>query len=311
MAKKSQVEEGHWGGPWSELKLKKVEEYLKAYLKVMKNNAPQYGWTLVYIDAFSGRGHQNITTGHEGQPDLGGEEASGFIVGSTMRALKATQEARKNGDPGFSCFDFLDKDQSALQELRTSVEDEYPRLLDRCRFICGDANEELPEILSAHDWSRSRGVIFIDPYGASFTKTLLEKVANTYALDVWVLFPLSAIGRMMAKDSNGISNGVGERLDAFFGSHEWYERLYFEEEQPTLFGEVDTHAVRKEGYDELLRYTKEWLEGIFGENNVLNPLRLDLRNGAPIFALVAAISSKSPKAISAWRRIAGSLLDNA
>jgi hypothetical protein len=39
-------------------------------------------------------------------------------------------------------------------------------------------------------WHRTRGVIFLDPFGASLEWETLKFIAATKALDVWYLFPL-------------------------------------------------------------------------------------------------------------------------
>ena len=45
------------------------------------------------------------------------------------------------------------------------------------------------------DWRRTRGVIFLDPFGASLEWQTLKVIAATEALDVWYFFPLSSIFR--------------------------------------------------------------------------------------------------------------------
>lgn len=307
MASKSQVK---WGGQWSIKKLESVEKYLKAFLYAMKNNAVRYGWRLLYIDAFCGSGSQHIKMEHAGETDLEGHEISDFVEGSAMRALSVNEQLESVGTKGFESFEFIDVDEDALDALRGRIKAEYPGLLRRCNFRHGDSNVLVPEILESCDWRSARGVIFIDPFRANFNRSLLEKVAETESLDVWFLFPLSAIGRMMAREAGKISESWRRKLDDFYGTHEWYETLYTEKEQPTLFDTVDSVSTRAEGYDDLLLFTTKWLQVIFGEDNVLGPLQLDA-NGSPLFALFAAVSSKNPKAIKLWKRIAGHILGKA
>ena len=311
MARGTKVNQGQWGGQWSITKLDSVEKYLESYLMVMKNVAVRFGWHLLYIDAFSGSGAQHIKKEHVGEIDLEGNEITDFVQGSTMRALTVTEKLEAKGTNGFEHFDFIDMDQNALDTLRARVEEEHPALLNRCQFHNGDSNKLLPALVHQYTWSKIRGVVFIDPYRANFNRTLLEEVASTGSLDVWFLFPLSAIGRMMARRSERISEEWEKKLDDFFGSHDWYSRLYKEKTQTSLFDTIDTYAIREEGYDELLLYTKEWLEGIFGSGNVLEPLRLNGANNSPLFALIAATSSKSQNAINAWKRIAKYILTHA
>lgn len=310
MTRKTKVSESQWGGQWSITKLDSVEQYLEAYLHVMKNTT-RYGWSLLYIDAFSGSGSQHIKKDNVGEIDLEGNEITNFVEGSTMRALKITEKLEATGTSGFGRFEFIDSDKNALDQLRASVEAEHPSLLGRCEFRNGDSNILLPELLDGYDWNRHRGVIFIDPFRANFNRLMLEKVAMTHALDVWFLFPLYSIGRMLALDGSKISASWEKKLDDFFGAHDWYSRLYKEDTQPTLFAYDETTSTRSPGYDELLIYTKEWLQGIYGNDSVLDPLRLNGSNNSPLFALFAAISSNSTQAIKIWKGIAKHILEHA
>jgi len=170
----------------------------------------------------------------------------------------------------------------------------------------------VPELVASYDWDSYRGVIFIDPFHANLSRTILEKVASTHALDVWFLFPLFAIGRMLVVEGDRISEPWIRKLDNFFGTHEWYGNLYSEQvQQPSLFDCNQMGPTRDRGYEELLGFTEEWLKGIFGRSNVLRPLVLRSSNNSPLFALFAAISSNSKSAIELWRRIAKYILDRA
>lgn len=304
LSSKSQV---IWGGQWSIKKLESVEKYLDAFLRAMKNAASQYGWRLLYIDAFCGSGSQHIKIEHAGETDLEGNEISNFVKGSAMRALSVTERLESIGTRGFDSFEFIDINKASLNELESCIKSDYPGLLRRCHFHPGDTNTLVPEILESCNWREARGVIFLDPFRANFNRSLLEKVAGTGSLDVWFLFPLSAIGRMMALEGNKIPESWARKLDDFYGTREWYERLYTKKEQPTLFDTIDSISTRAEGYEGLLLFTKEWLQDIFGEDNVLDPLQLDA-NHSPLFALFAAVSSKSTTAIALWKRIAGHIL---
>ncbi len=44
------------------------------------------------------------------------------------------------------------------------------------------------------------GVIFLDPYAMILNWDSLSSIANTKAFDVWYLFPLSAVNRVLPRN---------------------------------------------------------------------------------------------------------------
>lgn len=117
-----------FGGDWTEDKLGRVGDYLKAYNTVLKNQ----NFTLEYIDAFAGTGYREVREGGGGRdllfPDLAGPEVQGFLDGSARIALKV--------DPGFDEFTFIEKDPRKVEELQ-KIKNEFP---DRSiRIVCGCA----------------------------------------------------------------------------------------------------------------------------------------------------------------------------
>ncbi len=121
VSKRTEIVEEQWGGQWSVKKLDSVERYLESYLTAMKNVSTRYGWSLVYIDAFSGSGSQHIKDPHTGELDLNGNVGSDFLEGSAMRALDVTESLEKENGRGFDRFEFIDIDDAALKTLRASV----------------------------------------------------------------------------------------------------------------------------------------------------------------------------------------------
>lgn len=299
-----------WGGVWSRKKLDCVEDYLEAFLNVMQN---QTQWKLVYFDAFSGSGKQHIKNraSDSQQMSFGDQSINEFLEGSALRALKLTSNRESENRRGFAKFEFIDIDNEAIQSLNEKVAEEYPQLSSRCEYHCGDSNLILPKTLEQYDWSKTRGVIFIDPFKPNMTVDMLKCVAKTQALDVWFLFPLSGIGRMMARDEKAINDSWNNKLDMFYGSHDWHETLYTANDQLTLIENEESlqTLTRKQGYEDLLRYTEEWLKTIFGASNVLPP-RVLHAGTSPHFALFAAISSTREPAIKLWKKISKHILDH-
>lgn len=284
-----------FGGEWSKRKLQCVEGYLRAFLKVMK----EQDWAdLWYIDAFSGEGVQYLKHVQLGEDE---ESANKFIAGSSMRALAISAESEQDGGRGFAHFVFIELDAGKLDALRSRITIDYPGCLDRCRFIQGDANAALPDLIRSIDWERSRGVAFIDPFATEFAWSSLAAFLDTRC-DIWLLFPLYAIMRMLPVD-HVPSEEWGRTLTRVFGDDGW-RSLYAESRQLNLFG--DAEYVRSRGTNELLEYSKKRFEAAFP--GVWGPAVLRSPQRSPLFALFALVSNNSPRALAASQRIANALL---
>lgn len=298
--------ENEFGGPWSEDKLNKVEDYVNTYLKALSKQS----WSLVYIDAFAGSGYQKLPDDSSDTGSLfdsdDAQEARSFIAGSAMRAIAASERARSEGYKGFSWFAFIDKDQDTLDTLRSHISNEHPNSLPYCSFLCGDANDKVPEVISSQTWSSSRGIAFVDPFNMSVKRGTLEALAATKSLDVWFLFPLMAVTRVMEK-GHDVRPSWSRKLDDMYGSHDWEMAIYHEDPQLSLFGER-CMLQRYGGTNDILQYTTAWLSDIFSRVYE-NPYVLRTEGNTQLFALYAAISSESDSAVKLWRRLVKGVLE--
>lgn len=82
------------------------------------------------------------------------------------------------------------------------IDTEFPHLKRFTTVYRGDANEKLSKIINDIDWRFSRGLLFLDPYATQVDWATLERVAGTKSIDVWYLFPFSALNRMLPKTVN-------------------------------------------------------------------------------------------------------------
>ncbi|NGP19165.1 three-Cys-motif partner protein TcmP [Devosia chinhatensis] len=97
------------------------------------------------------------------------------------------------------------------------------------------------------DKSRSRGVVFLDPYALEVDWATLQALTRTQVLDVWYLFPLEAVLRQLARRISGV--GVkAPKLDKVL-STAWRELYALPEPDPVQ--RVDIFDVRED--DELQR----------------------------------------------------------
>jgi three-Cys-motif partner protein len=295
-----------FGGGWSESKLDCVESYAVSYLQVMQN---QNWCDLEYVDAFAGRGRQVLRTTPVGAEDaLGifGDEsefarAEEFLTGSAIRALRASVASTR----GFDRFLFIEADQDSCDELANLVHHDFAHLEPAVEITCGDANTALQGYLRNVDWSRRRGLVFLDPYGLEVGWDLLMELAATKACDVWYLFPLGGVIRMMTK-SGEIPSAWSARLDELFGTHEWYPEFYAPSTQQSLFEPDEDVVVRDASTRHVVDYVRRRLGDAFSA--VSNAAVLRNTKGAPLFALVLGISNPSSKAQKAALGIANHLV---
>lgn len=162
-----------FGSQTTELKLSVVEAYLRAFTTALRRKFPE----LWYIDAFAGTGQRT-----ERIPARRGgllEPAPAGIVrkrGSAKIAIDV--------NPPFDRLIFVEKRPRAVEALR-GLRKMHP---DRnISVIAGDANVEIPRLISSVNWQRVRAVMFLDPYGMSVGWETLRAIARTGAIDVWFL----------------------------------------------------------------------------------------------------------------------------
>lgn len=300
------MEHNVFGGKWSLDKLSCVGQYVRQYLMVMQNQSWADLW---YIDAFSGEGVQYLKSqsslldsANTENVSVDENQAALFTVGSSLRAIEASVNRESAGGRGFNHFVFIELDAQKLSLLEARIKERFPECHGRCEFICGDVNQALPALLRHIDWSRSRGVAFIDPCATQLEWATLASLRGT-CCDTWVLFPLSAIFRMLP---------VGEmppeewsrRLDIIFGDPGWRE-MYHERSQLSLFSDEMSYE-RERGVEGLLAYaTKRYKQAFPG---VWGPAVLRTSVNSPLFALYGIVPNESESAQRISGRIANHLL---
>jgi len=294
-----------FGGTWSESKLDCIEEYARAYLNVMQN---QTWCSLEYVDAFAGRGTQTVRTrgGSANANSFFGDESERtdteeFLIGSALRVLSASSQSQRP----FNRFKFIDADGGSCTELRSVVAEEYPALMPVVDIVCDDANAALKRYVSTVDWSATRSLVFLDPYGLEVEWDLIRKLADTEACDVWYLFPLGGVIRMMKNDGN-LPDAWSSRLDKLFGSHDWHDEFYKPSPQQSLFGPGDEILTKDATTEHVVVYVRQRLGDVFAA--VSDAAILRNSKGAPLFALVLGVSNPSPNAQGAALRIANHLV---
>lgn len=279
MGKQTKQKGSHFGGEWTLQKLHIIEEYLKSYSMVLKNQKVKK----IYVDGFAGSGKTELKCKSASKNDNdqnGCDEITSVVEGSALLSLKYD----------FDEYYFLELDAERILELQKNVEEKYPEKINRVHFINGDSNNKLLEVISqitVYD----RCLMFLDPYALELKWDTLEKISKCGVVDLWYLFPLSLI-RLIEKQRD-ISDANKRKVTSILGTEEWLDKLFVESAQIDLFGE--THYERKE-YSEVLKYVKERFSSIF---SFVSPESKILKNEAknsPMFMLCFMMTNTSKKA---------------
>jgi len=297
-----QADEHTFGGEWTTKKLEVLGKYLRAYTTALRDKpTPARRFKLAYIDGFAGSGRRRPSIDRDGvadgqhplfeEPDSTGAPQS-LLDGSARLALRV--------DPPFDSYIFIERSLEHVRRLE-ALREEFPERADRIRVLQNDANEEIQR-LCARRWTDHRAVLFLDPYGMQVDWRTLEAIAQTRAIDLWLLFPLwMGVNRVLTQDGN-ISPAWRQRLDAVLGTTNWYGEFYTVIRSETLFGEET--AIIKATTDVIEKWFVDRLRGIFA--GVSEPGVLRNSRGSPLYLLCFAAANKrgAPTALN----IAKSLL---
>jgi three-Cys-motif partner protein len=291
-----------FGGDWTQTKLDILAGYLRAYTTALKNQA----FSKVYIDAFAGTGYRSAKT-----PDLRddagttiglfpeeegvAEEQDSLVAGSAAIALGT--------EPSFDRYVFIEQDTKRCRHLER-LRNDFPERAAAIDIREGDANEEVRKLCRS-DWKGRRGVLFLDPYGMNVEWATLQAIAETQAIDLWLLFPLGiGVNRLLTK-SGEIPPEWSACLDRLFGTHDWLEAFYSRERQLGLFGE--SGVTKDADFASIGRFFNERLESIFPAV-AQEPGVLRNSSNNPLYLLCFAVSNPEKKAIAPALRIANHLL---
>jgi three-Cys-motif partner protein len=173
----------------------------------------------------------------------------------------------------------------------------------------GDANAAIRKLCGEIDWRRTRGVIFLDPFGASLQWGTLKVIAATKALDVWYLFPLSSVFRNAPHALEKLTPEKRASITKILGTSEWEAEFYRElPKVRTGFFDVleDGKVKRTVNVDAIEAFIDRRLKTIFPA--VAKPRRLLGPKNVPLFSLFFAVSNPSSAAIKPALRIAAFLL---
>ncbi len=285
-----------WGGDWTIEKLDALEQYVRAYLTIMKRYAPKYGWQLFYFDAFAGSG----TTGKETQQPSVSASTSIFLdeLADTDWAGMEKEETYKGAAErvvgldidgfGFDYYYFVDKDTKSLTKLETMLKGQFPLRSQKMVFKTGDANKKVLELVEyAKTHPKCSALVLLDPFGMQLDWLTIEALQAIKHLDLWILVPSGVIINRLLKRDGEIM--YPENLTRFFGMSENELKSYFYERQveQTLFGNDVRIRKAKNAIERIAQLYVDRLKTLF-EFVTVKPLVLHNSTKCPIFHFVFA-----------------------
>lgn len=283
------------GRTWTQDKLERVRKYLVAYATIMRKR----DFRFAYIDGFAGTGYHELKADEEEGRNLFDEvnepAVTEFLDGSARIALQVV--------PRFHKYIFIEKSRRKtleLEKLRTEFPDKDGDII----IANADANCYIQELCLQRDWSKRRAVLFIDPFGMQLSWETVSAVARTQAIDTWILFPVSAVNRLLKRDGN-IPAAWRQRLDTMFGDPGWFDVFFPEQKLPLFYEEGGGGRRKTADLDSIGKYFNQRLESIFA-GVAPNPYTLTNTQGCPLFLLCFAAAN--PNAVAPALRIAQDIL---
>lgn len=287
-----------FGGDWTEEKLVCVSKYLHAYTTIM--NRQQFNFA--YIDAFAGTGYRELIRNEDTDetlfPELISQEVVDFRYGSARNALEV--------QPPFMKYIFIEENKDNYSELEKLKEEfllkpEFPK--DSIECVHGDANEYLKSICRK-SWKKHRALVFLDPFGMQVEWETIKLIAETQAIDLWLLFPIGTVNRLLKRNGE-IRPSIREKLNLFFGNEDWFEVFYQLAQQIPIFNEDDQWIKTGDIFVEIEQFLMERLQETFA-GVATNPLSLRNSKNVPLYLLCFAAGN--PRGASTAVRIAQDIL---
>lgn len=283
-----------FGGSWTELKLQIVEDYLQSYLTALKDTP----FELTYVDAFAGKGYR---AARRTDPSLSGffegfgEEEEQFLKGSATRAAHLS--------PQFHKYIFIEQSPDNIASLKSLIAKSPAS--NKSEILGGDANAVVIEMCRKWPTNR-RAVMFLDPFALQVRWATIVEIAKTKRVDMWLLFPLGAVLRLLVKDGQ-VPDAWGKQLTEIFGTDDWRQKLYQRTAAADLFGDV-SESIERSTFQDVLKFFNSRLATVFYK---VAPSPAVLRNSknSPLFGLCFAAANEKGAPIAI--RIAKHILENA
>lgn len=226
-------------GPWAREKLSCLEKYLAAYTTILRKQ----DWCdrYFYFDAFAGAGTAPLRTTRTTLNDISRNGLLADLVDEihsdkdVVEYVKGSPHVSMGINHPFTEYYFVEQEPAKAAQLRIDLEREYAH--PKVEVIEGDANEAIYRILinGSFNWQRTRGVVFLDPFGLHVPWKTLEDLAACGAVEVIINLPIGMAIQRLLPSSGNFSQSDIERLNRYFGSPDWFDVAY--ERKNDMFGE--------------------------------------------------------------------------
>jgi three-Cys-motif partner protein len=293
--------EQRFGGPWTEEKLARLKKYLHAYMRIFSRNRRAAYFQSVYVDAFAGTGFRKDPALETGVTDTLFDDVVSDTDADTLR--KGSAQVALETEPPFARYVFIEHTQDYAQEL-TRLRGLFPSLSHRIQIVREDANEYLTKWCGTTDWSKTRAVVFLDPYGMQVDWATIAAMGSTQGIDLWILFPLGVgVNRLLLK--GGPPRGAwADRLSRIFGTDAWYSAFYHASGQQKLFGGTP-EVVKDADFERIAQFWVERLKTVFP---AVAPSPLPLRNSRNVPIYLLSFAAANPKGGKTAVKIAQDIL---
>ena len=280
------------GGSWTDEKLLILSNYLKAYNIALKKQP----FKRIYIDAFAGTGyrqaHWKIHDNFDLFSDPEEKDTQSFLDGSAKIALDV--------DPAFHRHIFVETNSAKIEELEKLKQDHPQKDI---AIVQEDANSFVQNYCSSMTRSE-RAVVFLDPFATQTDWKTIEAIAQTKQVDVWILFPVMAVNRLLANDPDKVCKNA---LDRVFGTEDWFDAFYQKHTENDIFGQ-SLETIRKAcNIAAIGDFYQKQLQKVFEK---VAPRHRILKNSrqSPLFLFFFAASN--PKGAGIAVTIANHILEN-
>lgn len=261
-----------FGGNWTYQKIKIIEDYAKAYLRIMKNRPY---WKLMYFDGFAGSGDINI----DGPLDS-------KVIEGAAKKIVAIKEPKI-----FDICYFVELDKQKAKNLQQSLHQIRKAGVFVVEDDCNRKLKNMSYFLKSKKGKNHKVLAFIDPCGMEVDWASIECLKGL-SIDMWILIPTGiGVNRMLTKNHK-ISEAWWGKLEAFFGisrdvlDHDFY-KFY---EVQTLFGDNEKIFKKNKGIKMIEQIYLKRLNEVF--DFVSKPYILKNKNNSIMFHFVLASNNR-------------------